>query len=219
LFLLLDLAAFLVILSLGLIVLIRRNDLDAGEISASFILFGTAAVFAFVLYVGYRSAEKLGNLLAKFVRGINRVVRLFRKENYLSEDRAHEFAHELADGFAGLTEKPTSLIRPVMWGIFDKGLLMLILMCSFLAFEVPFSAGTIIAGFSIAYLFLIVSPTPSGIGIVEGIMPVALSSLNVNWSQAVVITLIYRAVTFWVPLGVGAWAFRTLHTERAQPVS
>jgi hypothetical protein len=219
LFLLLDLAAFLFILSLGLIVLIRRNDLDAGEISASFILFGTAAVFAFVLYVGYRSAEKLGNLLAKFVRGINRVVRLFRKENYLSEDRAHAFAHEIADGFSGLTEKPTSLIRPVLWGIFDKGLLMLVLMCSFLAFEVPFSAGTIIAGFSIAYLFLIVSPTPSGIGIVEGIMPVALSSLNVNWSQAVVITLIYRAVTFWVPLGVGAWAFRTLHTERADSVS
>jgi uncharacterized protein (TIRG00374 family) len=217
LFLLLDLAAFLVVLSLGLIVLIRRNDLDAGEISASFLLFGTAAMFASVLYMGYRSAEKLGNILAKFARGINKVVRLFRKENYLSEDRAHQFAHEIADGFSGLTEKPTSLIRPVLWGIFDKGLLMLILMCSFLAFEVPFSAGTIIAGFSIAYLFLIVSPTPSGIGIVEGVMPVALSSLNVNWSQGVVITLIYRAVTFWVPLGVGAWAFRTLHTERADP--
>lgn len=218
LFLLLDLAAFLIILSLGLIVLVRRNDLDAGEISASFLLFGTSAVFASVLYVGYRSAEKLGNLLAKFVRGINRVVHLIRKENYLSEDRAHEFAHELADGFSGLTEKPTSLIRPVMWGIFEKSLLMLVLVCSFLAFEVPFSAGTIIAGFSIAYLFLIVSPTPSGIGIVEGIMPVALTSLNVNWSQAVVITLLYRAVTFWYPLGVGAWAFRTLHKERADSV-
>lgn len=219
LFLLLDLAAFLVILSLGLIVLIRRNDLDAGEISASFFLFSSATIFAFVLYIGYRSAEKLGNLLARFARGINSVVRLFRKENYLSEDRAHEFAREIADGFSGLTETPTSLIRPTMWGIFDKTLLMLVLACSFLAFEVPFSAGTIIAGFSIAYLFLIVSPTPSGIGIVEGIMPVALTSLNVNWSQAVVITLLYRAVTFWFPLGAGAWAFRTLHKERVNLVN
>lgn len=219
LFLLLDLAAFLVVLSLGLIVLVRRNDLDAAKISASFFLFSSAAIFAFVLYLGYRSAEKLGNLLAKVARNINRVVHLFRRRNYLSEDRAHEFANEIADGFSGLTETPTSLIRPTMWGIFDKSLLMLILICSFLAFEVPFSAGTIIAGFSIAYLFLIVSPTPSGIGIVEGIMPVALSSLNVDWSQAVVITLLYRAVTFWFPLGIGAWAFRTLHTERADPVS
>ena len=213
LFLLLDQAAFIVILAIGLVILARGNDLNASEITASFILFTIAIAYASLLYLGYRSAEKLGKILAKFARGINRVTKFFRKEDFLSEARAHEFAHELADGFAGLTEKPSSLVRPVMWGMVDKFLLMLVLICSFLAFEVPFSAGTIIAGFSLAYLFLIVSPTPSGIGIVEGIMPIALSSLNVNWSQAVVITLLYRAVTFWVPLAVGAWAFRMLHKD------
>ncbi len=217
LFLLLDQAAFLVILALGLIVLVRRNDLEAGEISASFFLLGIAITYAFVLYLGYRSEEKLGNLLAKMVRFINRIVRLFRKEDYLSEIRARAYAHEISDGFAGLTEKPSSLIRPILWGIFDKGLLMLILICAFLSFEVPFSAGTIIAGFSLAYLFLIVSPTPSGIGVVEGLMPIALTSLNVNWSQAVLITLTYRTVTFWVPFGIGAWAFRSLHTGGEEP--
>ncbi len=219
LFLLLDQAAFLVILALGLIVLVRRNDLDAGEISASFFLLGIAIAYAFVLYLGYRSEEKLGNLLAKMARFINRVVRFFRKEDYLSETRARAYAREISDGFAGLTEKPSSLIRPILWGIFDKGLLMLILICAFLSFEVPFSAGTIIAGFSIAYLFLIVSPTPSGIGVVEGLMPIALTSLNVNWSQAVLITLTYRTVTFWVPFGIGAWAFRSLHTGGEEPSS
>lgn len=211
LFLLLDQAAFLVILALGLLILFRRNDLDAGEITASLFLLTIAIFYGSILYIGYRSEEKLGNLLAKFARGINKVAAWFRKENYLSETRAYEFAHEVADGFSGLTEKPSSLIRPILWGIVDKFLLMLILICSFLSFEVSFSAGTIIAGFSLAYLFLIVSPTPSGIGIVEGIMPIALTSLNVNWSQAVVITLVYRAVTFWFPLAFGAWTFRTLH--------
>ena len=59
--------------------LVRRNDLDAGEISASFILLGIAITYAFVLYLGYRSEEKLGNLLAKIARGINRIVKFFRK--------------------------------------------------------------------------------------------------------------------------------------------
>ena len=217
LFLLLDQAAFLVILALGLIVLVRRNDLNAGEISASFFLLCIALIYAFILYLGYRSEEKLGNTLAKIARFINRIVRFFRKQEYLSETRAHEFAHEISDGLSGLTEKPSSLVRPVLWGIFNKGLLMLILVCAFLSFEVPFSTGTIIAGFSIAYLFLIVSPTPSGIGVVEGILPIALSTLNVNWSQAVLITLTYRTVTFWVPFGIGAWAFRSLHTAGEQP--
>jgi uncharacterized protein (TIRG00374 family) len=84
---------------------------------------------------------------------------------------------------------------------------------SFLSFDVPFSAGTIIGGFSISYLFLVVSPTPSGIGVVEGIMALSLNSLHVEWSQAVVITLTYRAITFWIPLGVGALAFRSLHMK------
>jgi uncharacterized protein (TIRG00374 family) len=217
LFLLLDQASFLVVLSLGLIVLVRRNDLNAGELSASLILLGIGLIYGFILYLGYRSEEKLGDLLAKAARAINRFVKFFRKNEYLSEVRAHEFAHEVSEGLSGLTEKPSSLVRPVLWGILDKSLLMLILVCAFLSFEVPFSTGTIVAGFSIAYLFLIVSPTPSGIGIVEGLMPIALSSLGVDWSQAVVITLTYRTATFWVPFGIGAWAFRSLHTGGGQP--
>ena len=219
LFLLLDQAAFLCVLSIGLIVLVRRNNLTGGEISASFFLLVTALTYAFVLYLGYRSEEKLGNLLAKIARIVNRVVRIFRKEEYLSELRAREFAHEVSEGFSGLTEQPSSLVRPVLWGILGKTLLMCVLICAFLSFEVPFTGGTIIAGFSIAYLFLIVSPTPSGIGIVEGIMPLALTSLRVDWSQAVVITLTYRTVTFWVPFGIGAWAFRSLHTAGEEPSS
>jgi uncharacterized protein (TIRG00374 family) len=217
LFLLLDQAAFLVILALGLIVLFRRNDLDPGEIYASLFLLLIALTYASVLYLGYRSAERLGSLLAKIARGINRLVKFFRRDEYLSEERAHEFAREISEGFQGLTEKPISLVRPVLWGIFDKCLLMLILLLSFLSFGVPFSTGTIVGGFSMAYLFLIVSPTPSGIGIVEGLMPLALVSLNVRWSQAVLITLTYRTVTFWFPFGIGAWAFRSLHTSKTAP--
>jgi uncharacterized protein (TIRG00374 family) len=218
LYLLLDQAAFLCVLSLGLIVLIRRNDLDAGEVTASFILLLGASIYAFMLYLGYRSEQKLGDLLAKMARFVNRILQsLRRKGDYLSEARAHEFAHEISDGLVGLTEKPMSLLRPVLWGILGKILLMGVLSCAFLSFEVPFSAGTIIAGFSIAYLFLVVSPTPSGIGIVEGLMPIALTSLRVDWSQAVVITLTYRTVTFWVPFGIGAWAFRSLHTGGEEP--
>jgi uncharacterized protein (TIRG00374 family) len=213
LFLLLDQAAFLCVLSLGLIVLVRRNNLDAGEISASLFLFLIAIVYGSVLYIGYRSEQKLGSLLARTARAINRIVKFFKKSEYLSEVRARAFAHEISDGFAGLIERPSSLVRPVMWGILNKALLMGVLLCSFLSFEVPVSPGTLIAGFSLSYLFFVISPTPSGIGIVEGLMPVALASLRVDWSEAVVITLTYRTITFWVPFGLGAWAFRSLHTR------
>jgi uncharacterized protein (TIRG00374 family) len=218
LFLLFDQAAFLCILGLGLIVLFRRNDLDASEITASLFLLAIACVFAFLLYLGYRSADKLGEVLARMARLVNRAAQpLFHRE-YLSEERAHAFAREIADGFSGLAEKPRSLVRPVLYGLLNKSLLMGVLMFSFLSFDVPFSTGTIVGGFAIGYLFLLISPTPSGVGVVEGVMALGLSSLSVVWSQAIIVTLTYRAFTFWFPLAVGGWAFRYLHQREASPL-
>ena len=211
LFLLFDQAAFLIVLALGWVVLWRRNNLNAGEISASVLLIFTATFFASMLYLGYRSAERLGNALARVARFVNKILHPFLRHNYLSEERAHAFANEIGDGLAGMRDKPRELLMPFAHALLNKTLLMSILICSFLSFNVPFSAGTIIAGWAIGYLFLIVSPTPNGIGIVEGVMPLVLTSLRVPVEAAVVITLIYRAVTFWVMLGVATWSFRTLH--------
>lgn len=211
LFLLFDQASFLIVLALGMIVLIRRNNLSAGEITAAVILLAVACAIAFFLYLGYRSAARLGDLLARLAVFANRLLRPLLHHDKFSEARAHEFAMEIGEGLSGLTEKPLSLLEPVFFGLVGKALLMGILICSFLAFNVAFTAGTIVGGFSVGYLFLVVSPTPSGIGVVEGVMALALASLRVVWSQAVIITLVYRAITFWAALAVGAAAFRKLH--------
>ena len=219
LFVLFDLVAFLAVLGLGMIVLIRRNDLDVGEITASLILLSIASVLAFTLYLGFRSAEAMGNFLARLSRIVNTILRPIIRRDYLREERAHEFANEMADGLASLPDRSRGLLKPLFLAFVNKGLLICILLCAFLAFKVPYSAGTVIGGFAIGYLFMIVSPTPSGIGVVEGVLPLALKSLRVLWSQAVVITIVYRAMTFWVPLGVGALAFRSLHLDETKKES
>jgi uncharacterized protein (TIRG00374 family) len=213
LYLFFDYIAFMVVLALGLIVLLRRNNLNVSELVASAIIFSIAVALGFLMYLGSRSATALGNALAWMARIVNRAAYPFIHREYLSEARAHKFAHDMARDLKTLPERPRSLAVPLFYSFANKSLLMCILISVFLAFQVPFSAGTIIGGFAISYLFLIVSPTPSGIGIVEGIMPLALSSLRVEWSQAVLITLAYRGITFWIPLGVGAFAFRLLERE------
>jgi uncharacterized protein (TIRG00374 family) len=208
LFLFVDYVAFLFVLTLGLIVLFRRNQMGPTEVGASSVMFIIATALGFMLYLGSQSGMALGNVLAAMARFINKVARPFIHREYLSEARAHEFAEEMAQDLRSLPERPRSLIVPFLYSLAGKIILMLILMCVFLAFQIPFSAGTIIGGFAISYLFLIVSPTPSGIGIVEGIMPLALSSLRVPLSQGLIVTLAYRGITFWIPLGLGAIAFR-----------
>jgi len=213
LFIILDYTAFLIVLMFGLIVLFRRNDLTGTEVAASFVMLAIAAGLSSMLVLGSRSADTLGKTLAWITRFINRIVHPFIQREYLSEQRAQEFAREMANDLRSLPQNWRSLTKPLLFSFANKALMMSILAVTFLSFKVPFSIGTIIGGFSISYLFLIVSPTPSGIGIVEGILPLALSSLLVPWSQAVIITLAYRGITFWLPLGVGAIALRMLNQE------
>jgi uncharacterized protein (TIRG00374 family) len=177
-------------------------------------MLAIAATLGFFLYLGSKSAQALGSALAGIARFINRIARPFIHREYLSETRVYEFAEEMATDLKSLPERWRSLVKPLMYALLNKALMMSILAACFLSFDVPFTAGTIIGGFSISYLFLVVSPTPSGIGIVEGIMPLALSSLRVPWSQAVIVTLAYRGITFWLPLGVGAIALRVLEHKK-----
>jgi hypothetical protein len=213
LFVLYDYAAFLCVLALGLIVLFRRNNLNGGELTATAILLLIAFSIAALLYLGYRSAEQLGRVLAWLSRMVNSLARPFLHRDYLDVENAYFFAHEVAEGVALLRHRPRQLIWPFLFALNSKVLLICVLAFVFLSLGTPFSVGTLVGGFSISYLFLIVSPTPSGVGVVESVLPVALASLRVRWAAAVLITLVYRAVTFWFPLAVGGVAFRLLQAQ------
>lgn len=216
LYVLYDYAAFLCVLALGLIVLFRRNNLNAGELIASAILLLIALAVAALLYLGYKSAERLGRVLVWLSKLVNCIFRPFIHREYLDVKNARFFALEVVEGVALLRRKPHQLLWPFLFALNNKALLICVLAFTFLAMGTPFSVGTLVGGFSIGYLFFIVSPTPSGVGVVESILPVALAGLRVRWAAAVLITLVYRAVTFWFPLSVGGIAFRLLQKEPAR---
>jgi uncharacterized protein (TIRG00374 family) len=217
LYVLYDYAALLCILVLGFVVLIRRNTLEASELIASAILLVLAFAMAALLYLGYKSAEQLGSVLVWLSRMINRLIRFFIHRDYLSEENARLFAREVAEGILLIRGKRKDLVWPFLFSLNNKALLVCVMAFTFLTVGTPFTVGTVVSGVSIANLFLIVSPTPSGVGIVEGILPFALNMLRVPWGASVLITLIYRAVTFWLPLLVGVVTFRIIGNNRKRP--
>lgn len=210
LYILFDYLGFFCVLTLGIVVLFRRNNLTWVEISATMILVVIAVGLAVLLYLGTRSAEALGRALAWMVGLVNAGSRFFVKRDYLSEKRAHEFARDAAQGLKEIRANPANLLAPIVLALANKIILITVFTLIFLSFDVPFTLGTIIAGFSVSYLFLIVSPTPSGIGVVEGILTLTLRSLNVPLGAAAVIALAYRGVSFWFPLIVGMFSFRIM---------
>jgi uncharacterized protein (TIRG00374 family) len=167
----------------------------------------------FVIYLGAISGERLGRLLQKISHFLNRFIWFFTHKEYFSEISAHTFGLEVSEGLGILRVKKRSFMLPLSISLVSKLLQITIMALVFKAFNVDFSLGTVVAGFSSAYLFLIVSPTPYGIGIVETILPMAFYSLNIPWAESVISTLVYRGITFWVPLLLGGVSFRYLSKE------
>ena len=208
LYVLFEYAGFLCVLFLGLIVLIRRHNLNPAEVAATTLLLLISASIAAFVYLSMRSSQMLRKVMVWIARRINRLLWPFYHRPYLSEERAYGFAQDAAAGLLELRRNPQNLITPFGLALSNKTLLISILFFVFLAYKTPFSIGTLVAGFSVSYLFLIISPTPSGIGVVEGIMTLVLRSMYVPWGLAALITLTYRGFTFWLPLIFGLVAFR-----------
>ena len=111
------------------------------------------------------------------------------------------------------------MLLPLFLAFTNKTAQLIILGLVFLAFKIPISIGTIIACFSISSLFVIISPTPSGIGVVEGALTLALTSMYISLEDAAVITLSYRGITFWLPLLFGMISLRMLEKVGVNPDS
>ena len=206
-------------IALGLIVLVRRDSLNLPEITATVILIAVTGVIGSVLFLGMRSEKAMADLLVKLTGIANRVMWPFLRRDYLDPNHGRAFAHEASDGLMKLRKKPSDLLWIFGLSLSNKALMLTIFFLMFVAFQVPFSTGTLIGGFSIAYLFTIVSPTPGGIGLVESFLTITLRSLNVSLGSAAVITLAYRGVTFWVPLLLGLLSMRWIAATRQSGIS
>lgn len=224
LFVLFDYFSFFCVLVLGLGVLFRRNNLTGLEVGASAFLLLVALAMAALLLLGASQPIAFERLLKWGARTVNRLVHPLLRREYLSEARAHDFAMETALALRALRTHPRDYLIPVAIALLARILHVSLLALTFLAFEVPFTLGTVIAGYSIGFLFVIVSPTPAGLGFVEGIMTLALTGLRVPLGAATVLTLAFRALTFWLPFLYGfialRWLERVWHlrdTEKSPP--
>jgi hypothetical protein len=209
LYLLADYFGLLAVIPLALLILWQRNQITSSAIIASIILLVLAVGLSTLLLLGAKSSKVLGRVLGFIAGAINRVSRIFKRQA-IHPDWAHNFSIDVHEGVSSLRDQPQMLIQPALLGLNNKALMMGILLSVFLAFNIPFTIPLLVAAYALGYLFAVVSPTPSGIGIVEGVMTVALRSLGMPLENAATVTLAYRGFTFWLPLVLGGFSFRRL---------
>ena len=211
-----DFSAFLVILVGGLIYLFTHHNLKYYEtIAAAFLLVIIGGLTAFLL-LGLWRPQWLHRLLTWVQKLANRIAGRFKRPDFLDEAWIERNTGEFTEAAIAIAAQPAQLIQTIGIAFVAHLIDLSSLYFLFLAFHQTVQFGVLVAGYAMGILFWIVSITPQGIGVVEGMMTLVFTSLGVPIEHATVIALSFRGLTFWLPLGIGFILLRRLKSFRAK---
>ncbi|MCB0065276.1 MAG: lysylphosphatidylglycerol synthetase family protein, partial [Caldilineaceae bacterium] len=200
--------ALIVLADLG--VLWAFHDLYSYQVIAAVILVLFVGAMAAALTLGLWHPGWLRATLDFLQIAVNRVGRWVRRPQLLDETWGARNTAEFTLAAQAMLERPLALLWTLMIATAAHGINLLSLYALFFAFRQPATFGIVLTGYAMTILFFIVSPTPNGVGIVEGLLPVIYTSLGLPLATATVISLTYRALTFWVPMLGGFFLLRRL---------
>jgi phosphatidylglycerol lysyltransferase len=211
-----DFSAFLVILVGGLVYLFTHHNLKYYETVAAAILLVIIGGLTALLLLGLWRPQWLHRLLSWVMRLANRIAKLIKRPDFLDGAWVEKNTAEFTEAAMAITAQPALLIQTTGIAFAAHLVDLTSLYVLFLAFHQTVQFGVLVAGYAMGILFWIVSITPQGIGVVEGMMTLVFASLGVPIERATVIALAFRGLTFWLPLGIGFVMLRRLRSFGAK---
>ncbi len=208
---------FSIFLFVGLLHLFLVHDLEWFEISAATLLLTIDAVMIAIVVLASIAPHFLKKLLCKIQHVLEIVMGWFKRPAPLQVHQIDRFVYDLKDAVSQMRHLGwRCLLRPAGHALINETLNLAILYLLARAFGLALPFGVLVAAYSVSILFYIISPTPGGIGFVEGSLVLVLTSLGIQKAGATVLTIAYRGITFWLPFLLGFFALRWAHRVPAQ---
>lgn len=201
---------FAALLALGLLFLYVQHDLTGLEVISALLLFLLVLGLCSVLVLGLRWPDLLRRLLALLQQVVTRLAGWLKRPSPLPDNWADKNAADFIAASQAIAAHPSQLAQLLLIALLTHGVHILVLLTLFAAYGQPATPGLLLAGYTLTILFMIISPTPNGIGVVETIVPIVYSSLDVPSESGITITLAFRGITFWIPMVVGFILLRQL---------
>jgi uncharacterized protein (TIRG00374 family) len=202
-------STFAIFLLLGLFHLFAAHDLQWFEISAALVMLVADLVMIVLFVLAWVAPGAPHKVMHWAALAVQRLSSWIGRPLLVSEAQLARFASDLAEGVSQMRQAGwRRLSIPVLYALLNETLHLLMFFLIALAFGQRLNFGVLVAAYSVSILFWVVSPTPGGLGFVEGTLIIVLTTLGVPSGRAMVTTLAYRGITFWLPFVLGFVALR-----------
>lgn len=211
---LLDYGAFVVVLGSGLLYLSRHHELTGAEVRAAETFGGLLLGAALLLVALGLNRRRLARLLVGVSGLLNAAARLLLHRPLVPQAVVARHAEEVLGALSLLSRARREAVLLVLMGFLIHLFDLAGLLAAFVAVGYPPHLGVLVAGYGLAYLAGFVSLIPSGLGVFEASMTTAYASLGVPLEVALLVTLLYRLTSLWLPLLAG---YLSLQSVLARP--
>lgn len=198
-----DLTAFSFVFVAGLAFLFQQHHLRPYEAAGTVLLLFMNAASLTVLALAAWRPDLLPMTAYKFLP-----IALYKGPDTAS--RAQHFASALAEAALQVRSHPRQIGVALAAALGGQAANLFSLFLVFEAFRQPIGFSALVAGYGVGTMTWMLSPVPTGIGVVEGATALVYVSLGVAAGKAAVIAVAYRGLSFWLPLLAGLLCLRRL---------
>jgi len=210
--LLADYAAVSVLLLVAIFYLLSTNSLSLTVVIPAVAFFAlTIGLSLLILFAG-RNKPLLRKILDYLKVNLNMVSHFFKRPKIVKNETAVDnFMAELTRAYEVMGSHRGQLILAFFYVLVSHFMYLVTLYVLFLSLGIDPLLRILVTGYAIGVSVIVISPTPNGVGFVEGTMALAYSSMGIPGAAAATVTLIYRGFSFWLPFFIGFVALQRRH--------
>jgi uncharacterized protein (TIRG00374 family) len=202
--------AMITMLPVGLLYLVRHVALGRGTatllaVLAGIVMFG--ALLATMLLFSVR-------LRQRFIITIVNLLRRITDRDI--ETSLMRFDETLAEGVWAMRQQPASILIIMTLVTVDWSASALALWLSFRSLGVTLQLGQVVTGFVIGIVAGVASMIPGGLGVQEGSMAGIFALLGVSFDRAVLASIFFRVLYFFIPYLISLTLYRGLLRGRPE---
>jgi len=200
---------YLILIIFSFLYSFLRGSITRFQIIASIIFLVILVMFAVMIRFWLLSKKNSKKRISWFLRKVN----YFGIEEWKKEDMAEYFIEEFREAGRLVKSKRINILAPLFFQlgkfIFDAVAIYFI----FWAFNFHMHIGAVMTGYVMARLFGMVSFLPGGVGVVEGGLVLMYTGFGAPLEVAFAVSMIFRAMSFWLPLPVGLGIYKHLESK------
>jgi uncharacterized protein (TIRG00374 family) len=207
-----DYTSIAVFLAFAILYLAMIGMLSFAILLPAIFFFAATILMFFLIYFASKKEGTVRKLISIFTKILDWSLSLFKKKR--KKDETNNFVDELKSANQAIAENSRGITESIIY-IFTSHLFYLaVLYIVFLSLGIHPYYRTLITGYAIGVLFTVVSPTPNGLGFVEGSMAFTYTSLGIPAPAATTVAVLFRMFSFWLPMAFGFVIYQRENLKR-----